>query len=56
MDHILDVYRKVWNFALRERKDWLASRQCPVNAYSMRREFVLPADTPFPSPARQCKS
>ncbi|RMH79084.1 MAG: transposase [Cyanobacteria bacterium J007] len=49
IEHILDVCRNVWNFALRERKDWLNSRKSPVNACSIRQEFILPADEPFPS-------
>lgn len=56
IEHILDVCRNVWNFALRERKDWLDSRKSPVNACSLWQEFILPADAPFPSYARQCKS
>jgi putative transposase len=56
IEHTLDVCRNVWNFALRERKDWLDSRKSPVNACSIRQEFILPADAPFPSYARQCKS
>ena len=56
IEHILEVCRNVWNFALRERKDWLDSRKCLVNACSIRQEFILPADAPFPSYARQCKS
>ena len=32
IEHTLDLCRKVWNFALRERKDWINSRKCPVNA------------------------
>jgi len=49
IERILDVCRKVWNFALRERKDWLDSRKSPVNACSIRQEFILPADEPFPN-------
>ncbi len=56
IEHILDVCRNVWNFALRERKDWLDSRKSPVNACSIQQEFIVPADAPFPSYARQCKS
>ncbi len=56
IEHILDVCRNVWNFSLRERKDWLDSRKSPVNACSIRQEFILPANAPFPSYARQCKS
>jgi putative transposase len=56
IEHILDVCRNVWNFALRERKDWLDSRKSSVNACSIRQEFILPADAPFPAYARQCKA
>lgn len=56
IEHILDVCRNVWNYALRERKDWLDSRKSPVNACSIRQEFILPAAAPSPSYARQCKS
>jgi putative transposase len=56
IEHTLDVCRNVWNFALRERKDWLDSRKSPMNACSIRQEFILPADTPFPAYARQCKA
>ncbi len=55
IEHILDVCRHVWNFALRERKDWLNSRKSPVNACSMRQEFILPADAPFPNYHVQAK-
>ncbi|HEY9861489.1 MAG TPA: transposase, partial [Candidatus Obscuribacterales bacterium] len=56
IERILDVCRNVWNFALRERKDWLDSRKSPVNACSIRQEFIEPADAPFPAYARQCKA
>lgn len=55
IEHILDVCRNVWNFALRERKDWLDSRKCPVNACSIRQEFILSPDAPFPSYHIQAK-
>ncbi|MGB3493173.1 MAG: transposase [Elainellaceae cyanobacterium] len=55
IEHTLEVCRNVWNFALRERKDWLNSRKTPVNACSIRQEFILPPDAPFPAYARQCK-
>ncbi len=32
IEHTLEVCRKVWNYGLRERKDWLESRKCPVHA------------------------
>ncbi|MGB3670831.1 MAG: transposase [Phormidesmis sp.] len=56
MQHILGVCRSVWNYALRERKDWSASRKCPVNACSLRQEYVMAADAPYPNFAAQCKA
>jgi putative transposase len=56
IEHMLDVCRHVWNFALRERKDWLDARKCPVNACSIRQEFILPVDAPFPGYHVQAKA
>ena len=56
IEHTLGVCRKVWNFALRERKDWLNSRKCPVNACSIVSEYITPADAAYPNWAIQCKS
>jgi len=55
IERMLDGCRNVWNFALRERKDWLDSRKCPVNACSIRQEFILPVDEPFPNYHIQAK-
>ncbi len=55
IDRILEVCRNVWNFALRERKDWLNSRKSPVNACSIVAEYMLAADTPFPNYHVQAK-
>ncbi|MCU0525731.1 MAG: transposase [Elainella sp. Prado103] len=52
----LETSRKVWNFALAERKDWYQSRSCPINACSLRSEYIIPADAPRPSFASQCKA
>jgi putative transposase len=41
----LDTCRSVWNYALREKKDWLNSRKSPVNACSIHSEYIIPADT-----------
>lgn len=54
IEHDLEVCRKVWNYALRERKDWMASRQCLVNACSLRSEYILAADAPYPGFKQQC--
>lgn len=49
IEHTLTVCRKVWNFALRERKDWLNSRKCSVNACSIFSEYIMSADVPYPN-------
>lgn len=56
MQHILAVCRSVWNYALRERKDWSASRKCAMNACSIRREYVMAADAPYPNYFYQAKA
>ena len=48
--------RRVYNFALTERKDWLKSRSCQINACSIRSEYIIPADKPRPTYACQCKA
>jgi putative transposase len=55
IEQILAVCRQVWNFALRERKDWLNSRKSPINACSLKQEYILPADQPYPSYHTQAK-
>ena len=52
----LNSCKKVYNFALRERKDWVNSRKSAVNSCSLVSEYILPADTPRPTYASQCKS
>jgi putative transposase len=56
IEHTLTVCRKAWNFALRERKDWLNSRKCPANACSIISEYIIPADTPYPNYYEQANS
>jgi len=56
IEHTLDVCRKVWNFALRERKDWLNSRKCQVQHCSLTSEYIVPADEPYPNYNSQAKS
>jgi putative transposase len=46
----------VWNFALRERKDWISSRKCEVNACSLISEYIIGADAPYPNYHKQAKS
>jgi hypothetical protein len=48
MEHILEVCISVWNYALRERKDWIASRKCPVNACSLHSEYIMSVNATYP--------
>ncbi|MBD2181251.1 transposase [Planktothrix sp. FACHB-1355] len=52
----LEIHRRVYNYALAERKDWYQSRSCRVNACSLRSEYIISADAPRPTFASQCKS
>lgn len=56
MEHTLNVCRSVWNYALRERKDWLNSRKSPVNACSLVQEYIISADVPYPTYHNQAKA
>ena len=45
----LEQSRRVYNYALGERKDWINSRRCQANSCSIRAEYIIPADTPYPN-------
>jgi len=45
----LETLRVSYNYALRELKDWIASRKCPIDRCSLESEFIMAADYPFPS-------
>jgi putative transposase len=49
----LETCRGVYNYALRELKDWIASRKCLVDRCSLDKEYIIPANEPFPSYHRQ---
>ncbi|MEB3228194.1 MAG: transposase, partial [Synechocystis sp.] len=49
----LEMCRGVYNYALRELKDWIASRKCPVDRCLLEKEYIVPANEPFPSYHRQ---
>jgi putative transposase len=49
MLHWLEISRKVYNYALREIKDWVNSRKCSLDYCSLEREYIIPADKPFPA-------
>ena len=56
IEHTLDVCRSVWNYALRDRKDWLKSRKSPVNACSLIQEYIISPDIPYPNYHNQASS
>jgi putative transposase len=56
IEQTLNVCRSVWNYALRERKDWLTSRKSPVNACSLIQEYIISPDTPYPNYHNQAKA
>ena len=45
----LETCRLVYNYSLRELKDWLASRKSMSDRCSLEKEYIIPADVPFPS-------
>ena len=45
----LETCRVSYNYALRELKDWIASRKCPIDRCSLKSEYIMAADYPFPS-------
>ncbi|MDJ0735523.1 MAG: transposase [Nostocaceae cyanobacterium] len=49
----LEQCRRVYNYALAERKDWMNSRKCPVNACSIRHEYIIPVDVSYPDYYKQ---
>jgi len=55
IENILTVCRKVWNYALRERKDWVNSRKCKINSCSLEYEYIIKADESFPTYHVQAK-
>lgn len=44
----LETCRVSYNYALRELKDWIASRKCPIDRCSLESEYIMSADYPFP--------
>ena len=45
----LETCRVSYNYALRELKDWIASRKCTIDRCSLESEYIMAADYPFPS-------
>ncbi|NEN90749.1 MAG: transposase [Okeania sp. SIO3H1] len=49
----LETCRCAYNYALRELKDWIASRKCPIDRCSLESEYIMSADYPFPGYQQQ---
>lgn len=49
----LETCRVAYNYALRELKDWIASRNCPIDRCSLESEYIISADYPFPGYQQQ---
>ena len=56
IEQILNVCKSVYNFALRERKDWLNSRKSSVNYCSIVSEYIIPVEIPYPNYNNQAKN
>lgn len=56
IENTFDVCRSVWNYALRERKDWSSSRKSDVNSCSIVAEYIIPTDEPYPDYYKQAKN
>lgn len=52
----LETCRKVYNHAVRERKDWSNSRKCQIDRCSLVSEYIIPADAPYPNYYAQKKA
>jgi putative transposase len=55
-EQYLDICRRVYNYAHAERKAWLESRKSRVDCCSIKHEYIIPADIPFPGYNIQAKS
>ncbi len=49
LDEWLEICRQSYNYALRELKDWIASRKCPIDWCSLESEYIMTASYIFPS-------
>ncbi len=56
IDAILDTCKSVYNYALTERKHWIKSKKCAVNACSIVSEYIIPTDAAYPNYYLQAKN
>ncbi len=45
----LNICRSIYNWNHGERKDWLQSRKSPIDRCSIDKEYIIPAEKPFPN-------
>ncbi|MBW4498238.1 MAG: helix-turn-helix domain-containing protein [Scytonema hyalinum WJT4-NPBG1] len=41
VEQYLELCRQVWNYALRQPKDWISARKYQLNVYSITCEYIL---------------
>jgi putative transposase len=49
----MEICRGAYNYALREIKDWCDSRKCLIDRCSLKKEYIISADKPFPNEINQ---
>jgi putative transposase len=49
----MDICRVAYNYGLREIKDWCNSRKCMVDRCSIRHEYIMDAESPYPGEVKQ---
>jgi hypothetical protein len=49
----LEQCRRVYNYALAERKDWMNSRRCPLNACRIRQDTLSLLTRPIPTTTKE---
>lgn len=45
----LETCRRLYNRCLRDLKVWINSRKCSIDSCSIKQDYIVPADVPFPS-------
>ena len=49
LEMYLDICREVYNWNHGERRDWIQSRKSPADRCSLEKEYIIPANKPFPN-------
>jgi putative transposase len=56
IDQWLGICQSIYNYALKERKDWVNARKCPIDRCSLESEYIISPEQPKPTYKSQCKS